>query len=387
MPAPADHTVMPATCPIGWPARDRHGHSRTNRPACRPGLQHVTLMAETTRHRRSDAVHRDGAGRGPDPAAGPGPGRDAAGRGSGADRRGGLRGAGGGTRGRAGAPRHHAGEHRPGRRAGQGPRLRHRPGRGRDQGHRHRGRAGYRGVPVAGAGLGPSGRPAGRLVLAGLRAVRDAHRGAAVRRRFGGRAGLPARPRRPRPAIGAAPGAARAAGPDHRAAAGQGPGRPARPAPLPPAPGCSPPCPGRHRGADLPARRTSARRARPPRAAAAAPGRGGARGGPGRVAGRPGRGARGWPATPGLPPTSPTAAHSAATGQARTPSPARRTQPSRATGRPPASSLPPAASAAAAFVGDLQAGVADGQVAQPAGQDLFSHLQPLLFGPPGQDAQ
>ena len=87
------------------------------------------------------------------------------------------------------------------------------------------------------------------------------------------------------------------------------------------------------------------------------------------------------------PQTSPTAAHSAATGQARTPSPARRTQPSRATGRPPASSLPPAASAAAAFVGDLQAGVADGQVAQPAGQDLFSHLQPLLFGPPGQDAQ
>ncbi len=41
----------------------------------------------------------------------------------------------------------------------------------------------------------------------------------------------------------------------------------------------------------------------------------------------------------------------------------------------------------AALVGDLQAGVADGQVTQPAGQDLFSHLQPLLFGPPGQNAQ
>ncbi len=53
----------------------------------------------------------------------------------------------------------------------------------------------------------------------------------------------------------------------------------------------------------------------------------------------------------------------------------------------PASALPPAAAAAGAFVGDLQAGVADGQVAQPAGQDLFTHLQQALFGPPGQQAQ
>jgi hypothetical protein len=29
----------------------------------------------------------------------------------------------------------------------------------------------------------------------------------------------------------------------------------------------------------------------------------------------------------------------------------------------------------------------DGQVTQQAGQDLFSHLQPLLFAPPGQDPQ
>ena len=29
MPTPTDHTVVPATCPIGWPAGDRHGHSRT----------------------------------------------------------------------------------------------------------------------------------------------------------------------------------------------------------------------------------------------------------------------------------------------------------------------------------------------------------------------
>jgi serine/threonine protein kinase len=52
-----------------------------------------------------------------------------------------------------------------------------------------------------------------------------------------------------------------------------------------------------------------------------------------------------------------------------------------------ASALPPAAAAAAAFTGDLQAAVADGQVTPQAGQELFSHLQQLLFGPPGQNAQ
>jgi hypothetical protein len=49
--------------------------------------------------------------------------------------------------------------------------------------------------------------------------------------------------------------------------------------------------------------------------------------------------------------------------------------------------LPPTAAAAAAFTGDLQAAVAAGQVTPQAGQDLFSHLQQLLFGPPGQNAQ
>ena len=38
-------------------------------------------------------------------------------------------------------------------------------------------------------------------------------------------------------------------------------------------------------------------------------------------------------------------------------------------------------------MGDLAAGVSDGQVAPPAGQDLYNHLQPLLFGPPGQAPQ
>jgi len=50
-------------------------------------------------------------------------------------------------------------------------------------------------------------------------------------------------------------------------------------------------------------------------------------------------------------------------------------------------SLPPAAAAAATLVGDLREGVADGQVAQQAGQNLFNQLQQLLFPPPGQDAQ
>ncbi len=81
-------------------------------------------------------------------------------------------------------------------------------------------------------------------------------------------------------------------------------------------------------------------------------------------------------------------AEQAAASQAHTPPPARRTPPARrAAARPQASALPPAAAAAAAFTGDLQAAVADGQVTPQAGQDLFGHLQQLLFGPPGQDPQ
>jgi serine/threonine-protein kinase len=52
-----------------------------------------------------------------------------------------------------------------------------------------------------------------------------------------------------------------------------------------------------------------------------------------------------------------------------------------------ADSLPPAAAAAAAFVGNLQAAVADGQVTTQAGADLFNHLQQLLFGPPDGNIQ
>ena len=50
-----------------------------------------------------------------------------------------------------------------------------------------------------------------------------------------------------------------------------------------------------------------------------------------------------------------------------------------------AGALPPVAAAAADLVGELQAGVTDGQVTQQAGRDLFNQLQQVLFAPPGQD--
>ena len=86
------------------------------------------------------------------------------------------------------------------------------------------------------------------------------------------------------------------------------------------------------------------------------------------------------------PQASPSPAHQAATRQAHTPPPARHTPPAkRAAAHAQAGTLPPAAAAAAAFTGDLQAAVADGQVTPQAGHDLFGHLQQLLFGPPGQN--
>ena len=44
--APTDHMVMPATCPMRRSVGDCHGHSRTDRQACRPGSQHVAALAE-----------------------------------------------------------------------------------------------------------------------------------------------------------------------------------------------------------------------------------------------------------------------------------------------------------------------------------------------------
>jgi serine/threonine-protein kinase len=89
--------------------------------------------------------------------------------------------------------------------------------------------------------------------------------------------------------------------------------------------------------------------------------------------------------TPAASPSSPV--RPAATEQAvQTPKPSSSSAAPAGTS-PPAGTLPPAAAAAAAFVGDLQAAVADGQISQPAGQDLFNHLQQLLFGPPNQNPE
>ncbi|MGN6793228.1 MAG: protein kinase domain-containing protein [Streptosporangiaceae bacterium] len=49
--------------------------------------------------------------------------------------------------------------------------------------------------------------------------------------------------------------------------------------------------------------------------------------------------------------------------------------------------LPAVAAAAAAFVGDLQAGVQSGQVSTQAGQNMFNQLQQLLFQSPDQDPE
>jgi hypothetical protein len=91
-------------------------------------------------------------------------------------------------------------------------------------------------------------------------------------------------------------------------------------------------------------------------------------------------------------PATSTRGHAAARPATPTRAPVSRPPESAAPRRAPAPTatapaLPPTATAAAALVGNLQVGVADGQVTQQAGQDLFSHLQPLLFGPPGPDTQ
>jgi eukaryotic-like serine/threonine-protein kinase len=101
------------------------------------------------------------------------------------------------------------------------------------------------------------------------------------------------------------------------------------------------------------------------------------------LAGTPGHaGAAAPPASPAA--TRPAATHPAATKPQHKPAHPSHQRPHHPAG---ARALPPAAAAAATFVGDLQAGVADGQVTPQAGQDLFNHLQQVLFAPPGQNAQ
>jgi len=86
-------------------------------------------------------------------------------------------------------------------------------------------------------------------------------------------------------------------------------------------------------------------------------------------------GARSAPRTPSDTPI--TASHTHAAGHSHSPSAHRTHRPK----------LPRVAAAAAAFVGDLQAGVTSGQVTPDAGQNLFNQLQRLLFQPPNQDAE
>jgi serine/threonine-protein kinase len=86
-------------------------------------------------------------------------------------------------------------------------------------------------------------------------------------------------------------------------------------------------------------------------------------------------------------PSAPAAPHPAATSKAHKPASTHHNKAGKPVSGKDASALPPAAAAAAGFVGDLQAAVADGQVTQQAGQDLFNHLQQLLFGPPGHSGQ
>jgi serine/threonine protein kinase len=86
-------------------------------------------------------------------------------------------------------------------------------------------------------------------------------------------------------------------------------------------------------------------------------------------------------------PARPAAAPTPATPRAASPT-AHKNHTKPVTNKPhSADSLPPAAAAAATFVGDLKAAVADGQLTRQAGQDLFNHLQQLLFAPPGQNTQ
>ena len=87
-----------------------------------------------------------------------------------------------------------------------------------------------------------------------------------------------------------------------------------------------------------------------------------------------GQGNSGAPRSPGNPVTAGRTHHSPRPSQS--PSPRRH----RAT-------LPPVAAAAAAFVGDLQAGVVSGQVTTQAGQSMFNQLQQLLFQPSDRNPQ
>jgi hypothetical protein len=85
---------------------------------------------------------------------------------------------------------------------------------------------------------------------------------------------------------------------------------------------------------------------------------------------------------PAAGPGSP-AAHPTAAATRQQPSPTV----SQTASAPSTTALSSAAAAAGTLVSDLKEGVADGQVTQQAGQNIFNQLQQLLFPPPGQSTQ
>ena len=206
--------LRPHAGAVGGDQADAPGHLRRPGPARalpargargRPPLAPPRGDRDRLRRGRRHALHRARVrgGRdaeGPDPPHGPPPG----GRGRGVrdrDRPRALRRA----RGAAGAPRREAPERADRRRgARQGHRLRHRPLAGGPRADRHRARAGHHRLRLPGAGARPGGDRAVRRLLAGDRAVRDAHGRGALRGGDPGGRGDEARQ-------GAAPGRAAAA--------------------------------------------------------------------------------------------------------------------------------------------------------------------------------
>jgi len=88
-------------------------------------------------------------------------------------------------------------------------------------------------------------------------------------------------------------------------------------------------------------------------------------------------------------PASPSAAATPPPATSSRPSASPSPSPHGGTSHPgrPRPSLPPVAAAAAALVGELDVGVADGQVSQQAAQDIFNQLQHLLFDQPNPSPQ
>lgn len=80
-----------------------------------------------------------------------------------------------------------------------------------------------------------------------------------------------------------------------------------------------------------------------------------------------------------------TAPRSPAAKPKTSPKPSRK--PQHHTTRPSAPAAPPMATAAGTLVRDIEAGVQAGNLTPQAGQDLYGHLQPLLFNPGSQQPQ